>query len=175
MYRLRLDKLCGRVGLEVLHDTLRNENQRDDEADRQQNPQERARKIDPEISNCLHFAACDSANDRNRECDSDRSGREVVVREPSHLREIAHRRFRHVGLPVRVCGERCRGAPCEIGRDVGELLRIESEEVLRALDHVEQDHRGGAEEQHRGAIFDPAHFAIFVNTTNSIDELLDWT
>ena len=63
-----------------------------------------------------------------------------MVCESGHLGEIAHRGFGYVGLPVGVGGERSGGAECEIGGDVGEFLRIESEDVLRALDQVKQKH-----------------------------------
>ena len=96
-----------------------------------------------------------------------------MIRESGHLGEIAHRGFGDVGLPVRVGGERCCCAPSEIGGDVGEFLRIESEDVLRALDQIEQEHRDGAEEEHRGAVFGPAHFAIFVDAADFVEKAFD--
>ena len=130
--RLGFEKLRICVGIQILHYALRDENERDDETDRQQNPKERTREIDPEIADGLGFATRDAADESDGERDADCSGREVVICEAGHLREIAHRRFGNVRLPVRVCGERSGGVPGEIGGDVGEFLRIESEHVLLA-------------------------------------------
>jgi len=48
----------------------------------------------------LHLAPGDTANERNRERDTHSGRNEVVVSKTSHLREIAHRHFWHVALPV---------------------------------------------------------------------------
>lgn len=173
LHCLWLDELGGRVWLQILDDALRDEDERDDEADREQNPQERAGQVDPEISDGFGFAAGDAANDGDGERDADGRGCEVVIRETGHLREIAHRGFGDVGLPVRVRGEGCGGVPREVGGDVGESLRIECEPMLHALDYVEKEHRDGAEEEHGGAVLGPVHFTVFVNAADFVEETLD--
>ena len=42
-----------------------------------------------------------------------------------------------------------------------------------SLDDVEKDHRDGAEEQHRGSVLDPAHFAVFVDSADAINQAFD--
>ena len=74
--------------------------------------------------------AGDAANERDRERDAGRGRYEVVIRQPRHLREIAHRRFADVGLPVRVGRERGGGVEREIGCDAAQPLRVERQERL---------------------------------------------
>ena len=57
---------------------------------------------------------------------------------------------------------------------VRKFLRIESENVLRALDQIEKEHRDAAEEQHRGAVLGPVHFAVFVDAAEFVEEAFDW-
>ncbi len=49
---------------------------------------------------------------------------EVVRRQPEHLRQVAHRLLRHVGLPVGVGGKRCRRVPREVRLNRREVLRV---------------------------------------------------
>ena len=64
--------------------------------------------VHPEIADGLHLPARDAANERDRQRDAHRRGHEVVIGEPGHLRQIAHRGFAGIVLPVGVGGERSR-------------------------------------------------------------------
>src|SRR5580704_7090962 len=64
---LRLDELRCVVGAKVLHDPLRDESHRENRRDGQQNPQNAAGHIYPEIAECLHLAASNTSNERDRE------------------------------------------------------------------------------------------------------------
>ena len=46
------------------------------------------------------FLTANTTNKCNCKRDADGGGSKVMVCQPGHLRQIAHRRFRHVGLPV---------------------------------------------------------------------------
>ena len=65
---------------------------------------------------------------------------EVVERQRDHLREIRHRRFAAVALPVGVGRETHRGVEGEVGLNAGQLLRIERQQVLKAQDDIGEQH-----------------------------------
>ena len=117
----------------------------------------------------------DSANHGDGQCNANRRRRKVVVRQPGHLREIAHRCFRRVGLPIRVGGEGYGRVPGKIRRHVGKLLGIPRHPQLQSLEQIEQNQRNGAENQHGRAVLLPAHFLVFVHSTKAIDEALHRT
>jgi hypothetical protein len=96
-----------------------------------------------------------------------------VVREPRHLREIAHRRLADVRLPVGIGGERRSGIECEIGRHVWQPLRIPRQPHLQPQYRVEHQHRYQAERQHRQSVFRPAHLVRFVDVGQAIDQALE--
>ena len=172
-HRLRIDDRGLVVRPEVLDDALRHQHQRADDADRQQDPEQAAHQVDPEIAERVFLLLRDAANERDRDGDADRGRHEVVVREPGHLREIAHRRLAAVGLPVRVGRERRRRVEREVGRDGAEALRIPRQPLLHALHQVEHQHRDDAEQQHRDGVLGPAHLARLVDAGRSIDQPLD--
>jgi hypothetical protein len=91
-----------------------------------------------------------------------------------HLRQIAHRCFGRVGLPIRVRCERDRGADRKIRRNTWQMLRVPGHEAetLKSLDNVGQDHRRGTEEQHCNGILRPAHLLAWINAGEAIQHLL---
>src|ERR1043166_5559327 len=46
--------------------------------------------------------------------------------------------------------------------------------LLCALQQVQQQHRNGAEQQHRYGILGPVHLACFVNARELVNRALDW-
>ena len=121
----------------------------------------------------LRAAPHEAANHGDRDRDS-RSGRdEIVEGEPGHLGEIAHRRFTAVSLPVRIGGEARSGIECEIGRDRAELLRIQRQIILQALNCIEHQHPHHAEKQHRDGIFNPRFLGLGMNSANPVNSALD--
>jgi hypothetical protein len=70
-----------------------------------------------------------NASDR----DADRRRDEIVHRQPRHLHEVAHRRFRHIGLPVGVGDEADPGVERQHRLDPGLALRVQRQMPLQAL------------------------------------------
>ncbi len=71
--------------------------------------------------------AGDSANDRGGDGDSHRGGKKIVARQRHHLREIRHRVFAAVALPIGVGGEAGGGVERQIaghGGFVGKIVQI---------------------------------------------------
>ena len=71
---------------------------------------------------------------RDGQGDADGGGSEVVVGQARHLREIAHRRFRRVYLPIGIGGEGNGSVPGEIAGYIGQMLRIPGKPLLDALE-----------------------------------------
>ena len=134
---------------------LPDEEQADDDRDRQQDVEDAARQIDPEIADRLRRAAREAADQRDGERNAGRGRHEIVHRQPRHLREIAHRRFGHIGLPVRVGDEAHRRVEGEALLDRGLTLRVEGQDPLQPLQRIKRDEARHAEEQHGDGIGDP--------------------
>ena len=149
LHLLRLNQLHRVVGLQVLHHALRDQHQRADNAERQQHPQAAADHVHPEVADGLHLPAGDAANEGNRQRDTDRCGDEVVIGQPGHLGEVAHRGFTRVGLPVGVGGERsCRVERQVLRHTPANFCGLNGRNALHALHQVQQQHGDDAEQQH---------------------------
>ena len=98
--------------------------------DRNQHIDDGAYEIDPEIAEGLRRTGLQAIGDAARQSqrDTDTHGRrdEIVPGEPRHLRQIAHRRFAAVGLPVGIRGETRRRVKCEVRGDRRKILRVET-------------------------------------------------
>ena len=127
------------IGAQILRHALPDEEQADDDRDRQQHVERAARQIDPEIADRLGLAPREAANERERQRDAGRRRDEIVHRQPGHLHEVAHRGFRHVGLPVRVGDEADRGVEGEALLDAGLALRVERQIPLQPLQRVKHE------------------------------------
>jgi len=62
-----------------------------------QQHQSSSASVHPKVADRPSTAARHSPYNRNRQRDTHRGGSEVVVRQPGHLRQLAHRRFRVYG------------------------------------------------------------------------------
>ena len=174
LHLLRLDQFHRVVGLQVLHHSLRDQEQRSHNAKRQKNPQAAAHEVDPEISQGIHLPASNPANEGDCQHDAGRRRRKIVKREASHLREVAHGRLARIGLPVGVGGERRGRIESQVLRGhCPEVLRIERQHTLYALDEIEDQHRHRAEHQHGGRVLGPAHLVRFINAGNAVKQALD--
>ena len=98
-----------------------------------------------------------------------------MIRQPRHLREVTHRHFRHVRLPVGVRRERRRRIERQVCRHRGQLLRIPRHPLLHAFHRVQQRHGNAAEKQHRNCVFRPTHFPPFVHAGHLIEQSLQGT
>ena len=174
LHLLRFDQLRRVVRLQVLHHSLRDQQQRADHAERQQHPQDAANHVYPEVADGLHLPPRDAANEGDRQRDAGRCGNKVVVSKTRHLGEVAHRALATIGLPVGVRGERSGRVPRQVlGRHAREFLRIERQMQLYPLDQIQQQHRHHAEQQHGRSVFRPAHLVVLVHAGQAIDQALD--
>jgi len=87
------------IGAERLRDALPDQEERVDDADRQQDVERAAGDIDPEVADRPDGCAREAADQRDREHDTGRRRQEVLVREAEHLHQIGHRAFAAVVLP----------------------------------------------------------------------------
>src|SRR2546423_860009 len=102
LYLLWFDELHGVVRLQVLRNSLPDQQKRPHYTKRKQYPKRAANEIDPKISDRFLFPAHNAANERNGQHNSDCRRDEVVVCEPRHLGEVAHRCLASVVLPIGV-------------------------------------------------------------------------
>ena len=96
-----------------------------------------------------------AAHQRSGDGDAGRGGDEIVKRQPDHLREVRHRAFAAVALPVGVGGETDRGVEREMLAQRPELLRIERQQMLQAQNRVSEQAAHQTEEQHRERVLFP--------------------
>ncbi len=161
------------IGAEILRHALPHVEQRDHHRERQQDVERAAGQIDPEIADRLGLAPHKAADQRQCQSDAGRRRDEIVHRQPSHLHQIAHRGFRHVGLPVGVGDEADRGVEGEALLDPGLALRIERQIPLQPLQRVERHEADDAEQQHRHCIGQPVLLLVLVDAAAPIDRALD--
>ena len=93
--------------------------------------------------------------------------------EPGHLGQIAHGRLGRVGLPIGVGDEAHRRVEGEIGADRVEMLRVEGQNRLQALQGVKRQEAHKAKGQHGKAIADPTLLLTLVYTAQRIEDALN--
>ena len=103
--------------------SLRDEEQRRQDANGKQDIKRAAGHVHPEISDGLRGVPRKSANQRHGHGNSDRGGNKVLDRERRHLDEVAHRGVRRVGLPVGVRHEADRRVERQVRRHRRGALR----------------------------------------------------
>ena len=171
-YRL-LGALQGRridIGVQILRHALPDEEKGYHHRNRQQDVERAAGEIDPKIADAARLAPGKAANQGDRQSYADRGRDEIMDSKPRHLDEVAHRGFRHVGLPVRVGDEAHRGVEGQHLLHPGLPLRVERQIPLQALQRVESDEAGDAEEHHRHRISPPGLLLGLVDAATPIDE-----
>ena len=137
LYLLRLDQFRRVVRFQVLHDPLRNQRQSVNNAHWQQQPQRRPRHVHPKVANRFFFPPSNAAHERNGQRNAHGCRNKIVICEPRHLGEIAHRGFARVILPICIRGERGGGVEGQVLRNRAKLLRIQRQPLLHALDQVQ--------------------------------------
>ena len=108
------------VSVQILRNAGRDKQQRVNDAGGQKDIEQRPCGVDPEVADGVGSGALDATDERHRHHDAHRRRPEVVRRQPSHLREIAHGGFRRVELPV---GVGCELAPVLKAKSVPTLAR----------------------------------------------------
>ena len=161
------------VGAQILRHALPHEEQPNHNRDGQEHIKRAAGHIDPEIADGIGVPPREAPDQRKRKRDAGCGGKEVVHREPGHLHEIAHGRFGHVGLPVRIGDKADRGVEGEVGRDRSLPLRVERQRSLKPLQRIERHEPGHAEEQHGNGIGEPALLLFFVDAADPVKRPLD--
>ncbi len=78
--------------------------------------------------------------------------------ESGHLREIAHRGFAAVGLPVRIRNKADSRVEAEIWRDGSKPLRIPGKDLLQPQDAIQHDAAHRSKDKQGGAVSRPLHF-----------------
>src|SRR5712692_10903790 len=77
LHSLRLSEFHSGIRFEVLDDSLRNQHERARQANWQQNPEQAASRVHPEVSELVGFTARDASNDRDRQHNTYRRRNEV--------------------------------------------------------------------------------------------------
>ena len=165
------------IGREVLDHALRDQHQREDEADGKEQVEDRAVQIDPEIAERVRTRGTappgEASGNTERHGDAGGGRGEVVPGQPRHLREVAHRRFAAVRLPVGVRDEAGGRVERQLLRNAGEVLRVERQVTLQAQDRVGHDDAEGAEGQEREAVAFPVLLDLWIDAEELVDEALD--
>ena len=176
----RLDRLRR---LEILNGALRHEEQSGDYRNRKQDIKRAARDVDPEVADGLRGVPRESANQGDGDRDSDRGRHEVLNRERGHLRQVAHRRFRRVGLPVGVGHEADGGVEGQVRRHRrgewgrlgrGKLHGIQRQMALQPLQQVDEQKAEDAQRNHGGRVADPRLLLVLADSAKPIDQPLQW-
>ena len=146
----------------------------EDDRDRQQDVEDDAGHIDPEIADRGRRGARESAHQREGHGEARRCRQEVMDGEAEHLGEMTHRRLAAVVLPIGVGDEADRGVERQIRRNGVEALRIERQHVLKSLQRIKRSEADDREGDHRDRIDEPALFARLVDAGEAIKAALDW-
>ena len=167
---IRLQRLGHRVRLEVLDHALRDKHHGEHQTDWHEQVIGDARDIDPEIADRLGRVPGDAAHQRGGDGDAGGGGREVVQRQPDHLREIRHGRFAAVELPVGVGGKARGGVEGEVRRQTGEILRVKRKMVLVPQDEIGEQHAHEAEQQHGNRVAHPALLLLGIDAAHPVGQ-----
>ncbi len=112
----------------------------------------------------------DAAHERAGDGDADGGGEKVVDGQRDHLREIRHRGFAAVALPVGVGGEADGGVERQMLRQRAELLRIERQKLLQPQNRVGEQAAHEAEQQHRERVLLPVVFLRRVHAQHAVSQ-----
>ncbi len=168
--RCRID-----IGTKGLRDALPDQEQREDNASRQQDVERAAGHIDPELSDGSCRGAREPTDQRDGQHDAGRGGDEVLGGEAQHLHEIGHRAFAAVVLPVGVGDKTDRRVEGEVRRHRSLFGRIERQHGLKPHERVEHQKSGYLKQQHRDRVGQPMLFVAFVDAARPVKPALEWT
>ena len=141
--------------------------------ERQQDVEGRTRQVDPEIADRLRRVAGNAPRQGDQHGHARRRRDEVLHGQRQHLRQVAHRRFAAVALPVGVGGEADRGIERGVRRDRSQSLRVERQDALEPLQHIDRQEPQQVEDQQRRGIRLPGHLGIGFHRRGAIEEALD--
>ena len=151
----------------------RHEEERNDDRQRHEHIERRARHIDPEIADGWRFPPRQRSRQRDRHRGRRRRIEEVVGRQADHLRKVAKCRLAGISLPVGVGDEADRDVEGEVGRHARKALRVEWQIGLQSQQRVEAQHAGAAKDHHRDRILEPLLLGLRVDPRRAIERALD--
>ena len=108
-----------------LHGPLAHEDDPGDEGDGQQDVEQAAGDVDPEVPDRRGVLAGEAPDEHHGDGDAHRGGHELLDGERADLREVRHGRLAAVVLPVGVGDERRGGVEAERLGHRAEVLRVE--------------------------------------------------
>ncbi|MNV39419.1 hypothetical protein D3C71_1309980 [compost metagenome] len=157
------------IRAEVLDDALADQRKRQHEGQRQQHIHRAADHIRPEVADRGRAVARQAAYQREQHGDAGGGGHEVLHRQRQHLRQIAHRGFAAIALPVGVGDKADGGVERRVrgdGAHGGGIQRQHALEALQAIDHRDADQVEG---QHCHGIALPTHFGLRVDARKAVN------
>ena len=77
-----------------------------------------------------------SANKRGGDGNADGGRGGIMDCQAYHLREVRHRAFTTIGLPIGVCGKTHRGVERKVRTQCGQALQVHRQDVLQAENAV---------------------------------------
>ena len=160
---------------ERLHDALGDDHDGDDHREGQQDVDDAAHGVAPEVADILRAGAGESTDQRDEHCHADRRGHEVLEREPQHLREVGHGGLAAVGLPVRVGREAGGRVERNVLVHAAEPHRVEREVPLHTHQDVEEHRADRAEPQGAGRVALPGLLDRGVDPDQPVDDSLETT
>src|SRR5882757_4275789 len=172
MRRVRVEEAAA-VGAELLDDLLAghrpagDEDDRKDDADRQQNADNRAGQIDPEVAQLVGLVSGKAAYQGNSDRDTDRGRHKVLHGQAGHLHQIARSGLTGIGLPVRVRGEAGSRVERLIRLHVGEA-QAQEEMVLYPQEEIEKEYGYRGEREHAAQVRTPRLLVISVHPAESV-------
>ena len=173
MSRERLGQFDRVVRFEILDHSLRDKDDRVNQADRQQQVISYAREVDPEVADRLGSVSRNAAHERGGNGDADRGGEKIVTGQANHLRKVGHRAFAAVILPVRIGGKAGRGVKREMLGKRRQFLRVERQHILQPENPISEQHRDEAENKHRDRVLLPIVLLLGIDAQHFVSETLD--
>ncbi len=158
--------------VEVLHGAADDQDDREDRRERKQDAQGRAGHIHPQVSDGARTVGGEAAHQGDGDSDAHCCGQEVLHRKAGDLYGVAHRQLRRVRLPVGVGNERDRRVEREPLWNGGKSERVR-QDLLDALNQVEEEHAEHREDQDTSEVDGPALLDAGVDTDEPVEPALD--
>ena len=122
---IRLNRRQAVIRFKILDDSLRHQENGEDEGERKQKVEVDPDEVGPEIPDRTGGVPGQASDEGGRHGDPDRGRDEVMEDEADHLGEIGQRRFPRIVLPVGVGDEAGRGIEGQVRADRSEMLGVE--------------------------------------------------
>ena len=159
---------------ESLRHALPDQEQRQQQAQREQAVERGAGHVDPEVAQGVGRLASDTAAQGNQHGQAGGGADKVLHGQADHLAQVAEGRFTAIGLPVGV-GHEADGGIERLGPFLPrQILRIERQVVLQQQDREQQQKAREVERQQGQGVLLPALLAVRINPGYAITAPLHW-